>query len=311
MTPDYQLDTNYTLAPIRQDLMIPDQLVDMPYENLPDQCAVGIGNWTPESDQHWSIVGPPTCSICLVLEGCGAFSLADGQEFEITPGSVFIFRTEQPTLGTNQFFAGHRNLVVDFRYPHTLFRAYKNQFLNTETSGVHAPTVLFQKRKLTRSLLRIAHEVLVCQMQGMARELFLRAKALEVLAYLAGDTPAKAISKAPPIIHNQLPIRLAKQVLEERYYEQWTIKRLAKEVAINERKLKEGFRSLLGTTFHRCLEDIRITHACCLLTTSHHSVTDIGLQTGYVNSSHFARVFRAKKGCSPRQWRDQSSNLVG
>lgn len=304
MTPEYQLDDNYRLAPTDRSLALPDQLPELPYEYLPDRCAVSIADWVPDREQQWSIVGPPTCSVCLILEGVGKFSIANGKSFTITPGSVFIFRTSQPTLGINQYAANRRILTVDFRYPHSLFTAYESQFLHKDGNRCCNPKVLFQKHKITRNLLRIAHEVLACQMHGMARELFLRGKALEVLSYLADDA-AKTVCNTTPLTRNQFPVRLARQILEERYAEKWTLRRLAQEVGTNERKLKEGFRELLQTTFHRCLEEIRLTHACRLLTGSRHSVTDIGMRIGYVNSSHFARTFKAKKGVSPRQWRDR------
>lgn len=92
-------------------------------------------------------------------------------------------------------------------------------------------------------------------------------------------------------------------MLEKRYAEPWTIKRLSREVGINECKLKQGFRELLKTTVHSCLTDIRISQACKLLIFSTESVTAVGLQTGYTNPSHFTRVFRQKIGKTPRQWR--------
>lgn len=124
-------------------------------------------------------------------------------------------------------------------------------------------------------------------------------KALEVLAYITNE----AENPPPFLLRDQLSIKQARQVLEKRYSEPWTIKRLSREVGINECKLKQGFRELLKTSVHSCLVDIRISQACQLLASSTESVTAIGLQTGYSNPSHFARVFSQKIGKTPRQWR--------
>jgi len=304
MNPDYHLDARYNLVP-RKGYALPEQMPEMPYENLPERCAVSIADWIPKTDQKWSIEGVPTCSICLILEGCGTFSIAEGQSYALTPGSVFIFRTQKPTVGVNEFVKGHRNLFVDFRYPHSLFSAFENRFLNDSSDEARQQPTLFQKRQITKKLLRLAHEILECRMTGIVRELFLRGKALEVLSYLADETPKIIHHFQSTVIREQLPIRMARQILEERYFEQWSLNKLAKEVGVNERKLKQGFRALLETTYHSCLQEIRLKHACRLLSSSKFSVTDIAIQVGYSNSSHFARVFRENRGNSPRSWREQ------
>lgn len=303
MRPQYKLENDYELTHIASGQKASEQLTNNPYEKLQDKCAVSMLDWTPEQDELLEIEGEPTCSIAIIIEGEGEFSVAGGQALSISNDSFFIFRTLHPTLGTNRFKAGKRILGVDFRYPHSLFNAYEGSFLNHLTVDDKRTEVLFEKRVITQDLMRISHEVLACEMEGLPRELFLRGKALEVLAYIAQDTLVTPPVSPPPIYRDHLSIKLAQQILEERYQEPWTIKLLSNEVGINERKIKEGFKLVLKTSFLRCLEDIRLRHACRLLTHTRYSVTTIGADVGYNSSSHFTSVFRKQKGMTPTQWR--------
>ena len=302
MAADFKLDEHYKFKPRDQRVATQKKLPDVLFEKLAESFAVNIVDWTPEETQTHTMEGQPTCSISLVLEGAGTFSVNNGPSFPINKSSAFVFRTNQATTGTNQFMAGKRCLIIDFRYPHSLFCSYESLLMDVDNHSLTS-AVLFLRRQMTRNLLRVAHEVLACQMKGLPREFYLRGKALEVLAYIANE-PAQNKHVLPHILlRDDVPVKHARQILEKRHAECWTTKRLSREVGVNEHKLKQGFRELLKTTVHRCLEDIRIFQACELLTSSAESVTAIGLQTGYANPSHFARVFRQKTGETPRQWR--------
>lgn len=305
MTVDFTLDEHYKASPKDRQGVTKKKFPNVLYEKLDESFAVNIVDWTPENTEVHSIEGQPTCSISLILEGSGAFSVNNGESFPITKNSVFVFRTNQVTLGCNQFKAGKHCLIIDFRYPHSLFKAYERLSLNLDTSAF-TPDLLFIRQQMTNDLLRIGHDVLACKMTGLPRELYLRGKALEVLAYIANEPTQDSHALSHILIREQLVIKHARQVLEARHAENWTIKRLSREVGINEQKLKQGFRELLKTTVHRCLADIRISQACKLLTSSPDSITTIALQTGFTNPSHFAQVFRQKVGKTPRQWRQFS-----
>jgi AraC-like DNA-binding protein len=65
------------------------------------------------------------------------------------------------------------------------------------------------------------------------------------------------------------------------------------------------FRRMTGRTFVGWLHEVRIGHACRLLSTTDRPVVEIALASGFGNLSNFNRVFRRRRHCTPRQLRHQ------
>lgn len=91
-------------------------------------------------------------------------------------------------------------------------------------------------------------------------------------------------------------------LLASRYGEPWTIATLSREVGLNERKLKHGFRTIVGCTIHDCLTGARLDAAAHMLADGA-SVTETALAVGCNNLSHFAKACRRRHGATPRSWR--------
>ena len=69
------------------------------------------------------------------------------------------------------------------------------------------------------------------------------------------------------------------------------------------------FKKTTGFTIHAYLNDIRIEHACAMLTTTDSEIIDIALESGFENLSTFYHQFKKKKLISPMQYRKQYSEL--
>ena len=69
--------------------------------------------------------------------------------------------------------------------------------------------------------------------------------------------------------------------------------------ADNEAKLKQGFRSLYGTSVYGYLRDQRMETAWRLLAQRELSVSEVALRVGYANPSKFAAAFRKRFGFAP------------
>lgn len=65
------------------------------------------------------------------------------------------------------------------------------------------------------------------------------------------------------------------------------------------------FHRMTGRTFVAWVHEVRIGHACRLLTTTERPVLDVALTSGFENLSNFNRVFRRLRGCTPRDFRRQ------
>lgn len=80
-----------------------------------------------------------------------------------------------------------------------------------------------------------------------------------------------------------------------------TIAALARDVGLNQLKLKQGFKTLFGTSVYALFQQHRMDRARDLLRA--HSVTETALTLGYSNLSHFSTAYRKRFGVLPRHER--------
>ncbi len=95
----------------------------------------------------------------------------------------------------------------------------------------------------------------------------------------------------------------AEEILAERYSSPPTIPELAKMVALNEHKLKTGFREMYGKSIYEYIRSLRMENASHLLENMDLSISEIAGMVGYVNTSHFAAAFRSEYGLNPSDFR--------
>ena len=92
----------------------------------------------------------------------------------------------------------------------------------------------------------------------------------------------------------------AKEILRKNLKNPPTIKRLAKQVGINENKLKMGFKKMYNTTINNFLTEERLRTARLMLEERKFIVKEISSEVGYHNPSYFAKLFRKKFGVAPK-----------
>ncbi|OQP54351.1 hypothetical protein A4H97_22995 [Niastella yeongjuensis] len=101
-------------------------------------------------------------------------------------------------------------------------------------------------------------------------------------------------------------IRQAKTILDENFDQHITIPHLARQVGINEAKLKEGFKELYGNPIHTYLQHLRLEKARQLLLTTSMAITDITYHIGYSHVTHFTSLFKKEFGLTPSEWRKEN-----
>ncbi|MFB6275238.1 MAG: helix-turn-helix transcriptional regulator, partial [Halothece sp.] len=99
-------------------------------------------------------------------------------------------------------------------------------------------------------------------------------------------------------------------ILEKALNQAPTLSQLARQVGLNERKLKEGFQQVFQTTPFEYLRDRRLEQAKHLLLDTNQSVQEVARAIGYRSRSQFANAFRQKFGVNPkayqRHWRKKT-----
>ncbi|MEO5888945.1 MAG: AraC family transcriptional regulator [Ferruginibacter sp.] len=85
-----------------------------------------------------------------------------------------------------------------------------------------------------------------------------------------------------------------------------SLKQVAEIACMTEQSFCRFFKSRSNKNFFQYLKDLRMEHASeLLIKSSSKSISDIALQCGFGNSSHFSKTFKDHYGQSPHQYRVQ------
>ncbi|MDF3057277.1 MAG: AraC family transcriptional regulator [Rariglobus sp.] len=82
------------------------------------------------------------------------------------------------------------------------------------------------------------------------------------------------------------------------------LKVLARKAGMSLSTFKRAFKGVTGTSPIDYLLQVRLARACHLLRDADKTVTEAALAAGFNDSNYFARQFRARMGCTPREWRN-------
>ena len=105
------------------------------------------------------------------------------------------------------------------------------------------------------------------------------------------------------IHHHQRPS--LHEVMEENFHYNLGMDDLAKIALRSLPTFKREFKDTFHTTPGKWLLQRRLKHANLLLQTTPMSVTEIALESGFENNTHFSRVFKEEFGKSPFQFRKE------
>lgn len=100
-------------------------------------------------------------------------------------------------------------------------------------------------------------------------------------------------------------ISKAKEYIAAHYMQDITMQTLANLACMSEDGFSRFFRNKTGRTPNRYLIDYRLGIAARMLVTTKQSVSEIGYACGFNTLSHFNRLFRESKGCTPSDFREQ------
>lgn len=128
--------------------------------------------------------------------------------------------------------------------------------------------------------------------------LIAKAELVSVLVHLGrAHDPAASPRPAPEGIVQALAL------IEERFDNNVRLTDLAKTAGLSPAGFCEAFRRHTGQTPMAYLQEIRLDEARRLLSETSKSMTEIALASGFCDSSHLAKVFRAREGLPPAAWR--------
>lgn len=166
--------------------------------------------------------------------------------------------------------------------------------------------------KTTAAMKQVLYQTLHCPYQGMMKQMYLESKALELLTlqftHWTEDTQKSArFSQTETRLRSDDVERLyqARELLLQQLDNPPSLLSLARQVGLNDCKLKWGFRRLFGTTVFGCLREYRLERSRQLLATDQMSVTEVAYAVGYSSLPSFSKAFRKRFGSSPLAYNSQ------
>lgn len=169
--------------------------------------------------------------------------------------------------------------------------------IDSKNSGFYT-----QLAKTTPEMTVALYQILNCPYQGLTKELYLESKALELLTLnLAqlSNNQRRSPKTYQPKSEEIERLHYAKEILIANLDNPPSLTLLAKQIGLNEYKLKSGFRYVFGTTVFGYLHSYRMERSRLLLESGAMNVTEVATRVGYSNMSHFAAAFRKKFGINP------------
>ena len=162
-----------------------------------------------------------------------------------------------------------------------------------------------QAGPMSAAMFAIASQMMECPFASPARELFLEAKAMELIATQVHLLTQKDEAHIMGGLENKEAgaVHRAREILLANLNNPPKLDDLAKQVGLNRNKLTRGFREIYGLTAFEMLRSERLERAKAFLRTSRMSLADIAHASGYCAQSHFTSAFTAQFGVSPGQFR--------
>lgn len=115
--------------------------------------------------------------------------------------------------------------------------------------------------------------------------------------------PMKGKDNSPMSSFERAALFDARDILTSAYMDPPKIPELAKQVSLNEYRLKQGFKEVFGKTIFEFSQELKMANAKSLLANREMSISQIAYEVGYLNVSHFARAFRKVYGMNPSDFR--------
>lgn len=94
-------------------------------------------------------------------------------------------------------------------------------------------------------------------------------------------------------------------------YHNLTVKKLSREICLSDRQLRRLSMDWLGMNTEEFILYQKYLNGLHLLHNSKQNLTEIGMEAGYYDQSHFIREFKSYTGMTPKQYRKSNAEFPG
>ena len=226
---------------------------------------------------------------------------AHSPEYPDYPASSFAYRCIASLLPeaepNNPIVLDKNGRIENIRIHFPLHHSLTKNLLPDSNGSSFKPFELYDtgwQMPLTGKVREVAMSIWDNSYQGATRSLWLQGKMYELLALLMVHREPKSLAE-----------KACEKVAQQPYLN-WSITRLAKELATNECYLKQAFREEFDMGVAGWIQNYRIDLAKKRLADPEESITQIALDLGYQSGSYFSKVFKQHTSITPKAYRSES-----
>ena len=230
------------------------------------------------------------CSIQLTPEDSGLVYFKDD--------SINILTTIPPK--------GHLlGLLIPVPYFHSLFANEEDSFFNFDSIKGGRPII--EEKIISISLKIVLNQIIAKKLHGALQNIYMKGKIYELLSLYFNISEETESDQCPFMANEETvsQIKMAKDIIIENMANPPSLEELSKQVGLNIKKLKIGFKEFYGTPVFTFLLNYKLDHSKKLLEENRLNVSEIATQIGYSNSSHFIAAFKKRFDTTPKQFTKQ------
>lgn len=132
---------------------------------------------------------------------------------------------------------------------------------------------------------------------------------MNILHELSGSAGMRVLSEIALdnnqiLNHNSRRIDKAFEYMNAHFQKQITLRDLSKLVSMTDASFSRFISHRTGNTFVDTLNEIRLGHATRMLIETTLSIAEVSNNCGFNNISNFNRIFKKKKHCTPKEFRE-------
>lgn len=255
------------------------------------------------------------CEINIVISGIGRHYI-ENRYCKAEPGMVFVL----PQSISHGYFAPGGITVMHILLSNTFMEKHKQ-----ELTSFSAFSVMFEIEPLLRGEYRndlflklndyelqdiMKYFDRLCKLQIDSKPETEKLKSLIVLAIIGEFL--NLMGKQKISVNNtadyekKLNAMHSMEYIRSNFFEKNVLKNAAESIGVSYPTFVRIFEEYSGNTPSHFLNEYKIERARTLLMTTDEKITNIGINCGFYDSSHFVKVFRNKTGLSPSDYRKKT-----
>jgi AraC family transcriptional regulator, transcriptional activator of the genes for pyochelin and ferripyochelin receptors len=211
--------------------------------------------------------------------------------------------------------------------PKQFFPSFGEELLEQIPTEIHKFIIngkslpYYHQGKITHPMRQELQNILYCPYQGLMKRMYLESRAVDLITLHLKQFQNNNCDRETWIAPNHKNVLTkdgndfdridrARQILLANLENPPSLIELARQVGLNDFKLKRGFREFFGTSAFKYLHDYRLDRAKQLLAQEEMKIEEVALRVGFESRSYFAIAFRKKFGVNPKQYRQSQQKFV-